>query len=172
MSGKSYTVKDDKPPETYGGRDIVHELGTCYLHPEYHAIESLFKEYDNENKRSGIPSRGVFGTHMNEEVINRSKEKAADFTKWAMAEAEESSVPKAFHFINDKITGGISFMETVHRYAAIHKKIFGKQKKNFLHGFLSLGVQTKYKLIFVLICFFLRTLCVYKLTVIYTKYYV
>ena len=64
--GKSCTIadpdeSDTKAANSYNGHHIVHELGTCYLHPEYHAIDSLLKEYDPDNKQLGIPSRQVIG---------------------------------------------------------------------------------------------------------------
>eukprot|EP01084_Bolivina_argentea_P133978 236406_1 len=134
-AGKSYTV-----PDSGDGNDIpdeiVHEMGTCYCHPDYHAIFDLFKEYDVENKLKGMPTRGVFGTDLNEDIHNKKEQKAVDFSGWVLAEAERLTVPKELHFLSDAITGGLSFLDTIQRYNAIHRNIFGKQRNNKRHGFL------------------------------------
>eukprot|EP01084_Bolivina_argentea_P287069 492535_1 len=133
ISGKSYTVKD----KGMGANDdfgIVHEMGTCYNHPDYHAIFELFKEYDPDNKLKGIPTRGVFGTDLNEEQVNHAEQKHVDFSDWCLAKSEENAVPKAFHFLHDAITGGLAFVDAVRRYCKAWKEIFGEQVQPERYG--------------------------------------
>eukprot|EP01084_Bolivina_argentea_P073697 133722_1 len=137
IGGKAYSVQD----KGNGHNDdigVVHEMGTCYAHPDYHVIFDLIKEYDPQNELKGIPSRGMFGTHMNENENDhkeKHKEKHVDFTNWLLAQSEELAIPKEFHWINDKISGGLAFIDAARKYCMIWKEIFGEQIKPKRYGF-------------------------------------
>eukprot|EP01084_Bolivina_argentea_P073698 133723_1 len=128
IGGKAYTVKDQ------GDLGLVHEMGTCYAHPDYHVIFDLIKEYDPDNEIKGIPSRGIFGTVMNEEK-DETKQKHVDFSQWLLAKSEKLAVPKEFHWIDDMITGGLAFVDAARRYCNIWVEIFGEQIKPKRYGF-------------------------------------
>eukprot|EP00484_Ammonia_sp_Unknown_P030914 CAMPEP_0197024874 /NCGR_PEP_ID=MMETSP1384-20130603/5347_1 /TAXON_ID=29189 /ORGANISM="Ammonia sp." /LENGTH=645 /DNA_ID=CAMNT_0042453331 /DNA_START=24 /DNA_END=1957 /DNA_ORIENTATION=+ len=145
--GKSYTLADpdntdSKSSNDYEGQEIVHELGTCYLHPEYHAITRLLKEYDPDNMQLGIPSRSVLGTNLNtehEQKSNEPSEQTVNYTDWAMGEIKNLNVnivPKMFDKLPKMITSGISFEVAIDKYIKIHQEIFGKQssKISYLHN--------------------------------------
>eukprot|EP01084_Bolivina_argentea_P073699 133730_1 len=127
IGGKAYTVKDQ------GDLGLVHEMGTCYAHPDYHVIFDLIKEYDPDNEIKGVPTRGMFGTNMNDDPDEKTQ-KHVDFSKWLLAESEDLGVPKAFHWLNDSITGGLAFLDAARRYCVIWEEIFGKQIKRKRYG--------------------------------------
>merc|ERR1712130_265277 len=134
ISGKSMSINDKGlgPNDDFG---LVHEMGTCYNHPDYHAIFELFKEYDPDNEIKGIPTRGILGTDLNEEADDYSNQKHIDFSDWLLAKSEEKGVPKAFHWINDKITGGLAFIDSARKYCKIWVEIFGEQVNPKRYGF-------------------------------------
>ena len=138
--GKSYTLIDKDNNKSngsndYEGHEIVHELGTCYLHPEYHAIMSLVDEYDPENKQLGIPSRSVFGTQLNEQHEKKSNEPSSSkvsYTEWTLNKIDDlgagvNIVPSIFDKLPKLITSGVSFELAIDNYIKIHQEIFGKQ---------------------------------------------
>lgn len=139
--GKSYSIVDkdndkdkkDSNVNDYEGDEIVHEMGTCYLHPEYHAISSLLDEYDPNNKQLGIPSRAVLGTNMSDHHEKKSNEKSSstvDYTEWALAKISELNtdiVPKVFDKLPKLITSGVQFEVAIEKYIKLHQEIFGKQ---------------------------------------------
>eukprot|EP01084_Bolivina_argentea_P188895 325027_1 len=109
--GKSFTRPDtDNPnysqygapktgvPNHYCGHDIVHEMGTCYLHPEYHIISSLVKEYDPTNIEIPFCAGSVFGTKLNEKhKHDAALETEIEFTDWVLNEikgkVKETGIP-------------------------------------------------------------------------------
>eukprot|EP01083_Nonionella_stella_P112309 330231_1 len=147
--GKSMTRRDtdnptysqDGAPNTalsnhYQGHNIVHEMGTCYLHPQYHIISDLQKEYDPTNKQIPFCAGHVFGTSLNKQ---HEQDDALDneikFTEWVMTEVKGKVTKKGVPGIPDKylakiphyIAGGVAFEVAVKKYTKIHEEICGKR---------------------------------------------
>eukprot|EP01084_Bolivina_argentea_P062231 113783_1 len=151
--GKSMTIPDpqnckytlnEKPNissvNNYCGYNIVHEMGTCYLHPEYHIISSLLHEYDATNIEIPFCAGDVFGTKINEEIEEKEENSAfqrMNFSDWVLREIKGKVKEKGVPVIPDKylkkiphfIAGGAAFEVAVSKYSKVWEEILGKRKQ-------------------------------------------
>eukprot|EP01083_Nonionella_stella_P051595 137009_1 len=122
-------------PNHYTVHNIVHEMGTCYLHPEYHIISDLQKEYDPTNKQIPFCAGHVFGTSLNkkyeqDDTINNE----IKFSEWALTEVKGKVTQKDIPGIQDKYlskiymgAGAAAFEIAVKKYRKVWEEIFGKR---------------------------------------------
>jgi len=122
IGGKSFTIRDKD--------DVPHEMGTCYLHPEYKVIRDLLKEYSIGKEveiANGKNARNMFKTHLDDN-IHAIDENGIDFMSWLLDKTEEQILPEILRdWIPDELSI-IPLKYAVHKYKKIHRKIFGKYR--------------------------------------------
>eukprot|EP01084_Bolivina_argentea_P062232 113785_1 len=139
-----YTIEEQPNPigssNHYCGYDIIHEMGTCYLHPEYHIISSLLHEYDATNIEIPFCAGDVFGTDLNKEIEQKDASSAFNrlkFSDWVLQQIKGKVEEKGVFGLPNKylakiphfIAGGAAFEIAVQQYSKVWEDICGKRKQ-------------------------------------------
>lgn len=114
---------------------IPHELGTCYTHPQYHAIFDLLEEYDMSDELVGFSDRSIITTELKKigyKFVDEDGDGKFDeeqiiqpMSAWMLAKVEKNTLPEELHWIPDLLSGGIAMIDAVLRYKNLHSEIFG-----------------------------------------------
>lgn len=114
IGGKSLTVERD---------GVLHELGTCYLHPAYAEVKRLLAltRASTELKPGGRDGR----RDLYSKELTGQLETPLDLGEWMLGAIEQASFPKFLWWAPDKLQAG-NLVLAVQRYKLLHKKIFGE----------------------------------------------
>jgi hypothetical protein len=118
IGGKSYTIVDDV--------NVPHELGTCYLHPEYHVPKQLLKEYGyQEQLKPGGPDG------YSDIFLQATRAHAAGHSDridgWILGAVEEQVLGKDYTLVPDALSI-LPFLQAIRRYQAAHRVALGKYR--------------------------------------------
>lgn len=120
--GKSVSVQDNTHPE------IIHELGTCYLHPGYFAVRSLV----NQLRSILGPKAGNFGDEVAPEhysISRTGKGDSFDLPEWMITNIQVQprwSPMAIFRILWPKLDTGIEVAHAVLKYNRLHERYLGR----------------------------------------------
>mmetsp|Transcript_14703 Transcript_14703/g.44852 ORF Transcript_14703/g.44852 Transcript_14703/m.44852 type:complete len:625 (+) Transcript_14703:51-1925(+) len=118
VGGKSYTVQID---------GLVHEMGTCYIHPEYHVPKAMFKKYgmaeDQIRPGGDISDRDFYFDSTNMHEANHFDSLAT----WNRAAAREKMIRSGKWYANSlpDLAVSVAFLSAARKYQRLHSEIMG-----------------------------------------------
>ena len=115
VGGKSYTIVRDGVP---------HEMGTCYIHPEYHVPKALFEKYGLTDSlvKPGGPNgdRDIF---LNDTTIHKAKH-FSSMDGWMYGAVEEQWAGADYTLIPNKLSK-LPMLQAMRRYQKVHREVMG-----------------------------------------------
>jgi len=114
VGGKSYTVVCEGVP---------HEMGTCYLHPEYHVPKALLKQYglDPAIKPGGLEGDRDVYLH---DTPEHSAEHFSSMEDWMYGAIEEEWAGNDYLLVPNELNK-LPMLQAIRRYQLAHRKAMG-----------------------------------------------
>jgi len=117
VGGKSYTLPDDRNPQ------IVHEMGTCFLHPLYFELDKILKELELEEYAPGDHLTNDRDIFVPEDVPKFGWKSKVPVGREAYVLSHGTE--KVSGLAKPDVLMKGAFFQAMKRYKVIHRKLFG-----------------------------------------------
>jgi len=125
FGGKTVTIDDQTNP------GIVHELGTCYLHPAYFAVRAYMQELKEMFFAKGLQPPKGFAEEV--EPITYSIEAAGkancSLDDWVISNLKNTkpkfNIMSLFRIVLPTVDAGLELYHAKSKYNRLHNQIFG-----------------------------------------------
>ena len=123
VGGKSYTLTD--------ANGVPHEMGTCYIHPEYHVPKALFKEFGLDDDVLVRPGgrKAMTDVFTSNTKTHEAKHKTS-VGMWMLGVNEEIWLGKNYDAFPDELAA-LPMLNALKKYQKAQRKAFGHKKFSF-----------------------------------------